>query len=379
MTIPGTSARSAAALRIASLRLADFRSYARLDWQPGGKIVALAGPNGAGKTNLLEAVSLLAPGRGLRGARLAELARHAPGAAGGWAVAARLEGKEGGFAIGTGIEAGQGDRRRLLLDGEPVPASRLAARFSCLWLTPQMDRLFTEGASSRRRFLDRLVLALEPGHASEVASFESTSANRNRLIEAGRYDPLWLATIEDSMARHAAALTASRLYVIERLNALLAAGTADPFPAARLSLDCPIGAELARRPALEVEDWLRARYAASRAEPVAAISPQRADLGLAQAASGLVAALASTGQQRAMLVSIVLAHVALVAAARGTAPVLLLDEPFVHLDAAHRMALGDALQRGDAQVFCTATERDQFAALGDATIWTVGEGGLRRD
>lgn len=181
------------------------------------------------------------------------------------------------------------------------------------------------------------------------------------------------------MARHAAALTASRLYVIERLNALLAAGTADPFPAARLSLDCPIGAELAHRPALEVEDWLRARYAASRAEPVAAISPQRADLGLAQAASGLVAALASTGQQRAMLVSIVLAHVALVASARGTAPVLLLDEPFVHLDAAHRMALGDALQRGEAQVFCTATERDQFAALGDAAIWTVGEGGLRRD
>ncbi len=378
MRVPGTSASPAPALRIELLRLADFRSYARLDWQPGGKIVGLAGPNGAGKTNLLEAISLLAPGRGLRGARLAELARRAPGAAGGWAVAARLAGKEGGFAVGTGIEAGQGERRRLLLDGEPVPAARIAARFSCLWLTPQMDRLFTEGASSRRRFLDRLVLALEPAHASEVAAFEAASANRNRLIEAGSYDPLWLATIEDSMARHAAALTAARLHVIERLNALLAAGIADPFPAAFLSLDCPIGAELARHPALEVEEWLRARYAASRAEPVAALSPQRADLGLQQAASGLVAALASTGQQRAMLVSIMLAHAALVTASRGAAPVLLLDEPFVHLDSAHRTALGDALWRGSAQVFCTATEHDQFAALGEAVIWTVGEGEIRR-
>ncbi|MBS3025108.1 DNA replication/repair protein RecF [Acidiphilium multivorum] len=378
MTIPGSPVNPAAPLRIESLRLTDFRSYARLDWQPGGMVVALAGPNGAGKTNLLEAVSLLAPGRGLRGARLAELARRAPDASGGWAVAARIDGPEGRFAIGTGIEAGQGERRRLLLDGEPAAAARVAARFSCLWLTPQMDRLFTDGASARRRFLDRLVLALEPGHASEVAAFEAASANRNRLIEAGGYDPLWLATIEDSMARHAAALTAARLHVIERLNALLAAGAADPFPAARLSLDCPIGAELAHRPALAVEEWLRGRYAATRAEPVAALSPQRADLGLEHASSGLAAALASTGQQRAMLVAIVLAHAALVAISRGAAPVLLLDEPFVHLDAAHRSALGEALHRGGAQVFCTATERDQLAALGDAAIWTVGEGVLHR-
>lgn len=180
------------------------------------------------------------------------------------------------------------------------------------------------------------------------------------------------------MARHAAALTAARLHVIERLNALLAAGAADPFPAARLSLDCPIGAELAHRPALAVEEWLRGRYAATRAEPVAALSPQRADLGLEHASSGLAAALASTGQQRAMLVAIVLAHAALVAISRGAAPVLLLDEPFVHLDAAHRSALGEALHRGGAQVFCTATERDQLAALGDAAIWTVGEGALHR-
>lgn len=340
--------------------------------------MALEGPNGSGKTNLLEAISLLSPGRGLRGAKLADVARSGPAASGGWAAAARIGGPEGAFEIGTGIEAGQAERRRLLLDGEPVPAARIAGRFACLWLTPQMDRLFTEGASARRRFLDRLVLALEPRHASEVAAFEAASANRNRLIEAGGHDPAWLATIEDSMARHAAALTAARLDLIDRLNTALAAGIADPFPAAHLALDCPIGAELGHRPALAVEDWLRDLYRRTRAEPVAAVSPQRADLLLSDAASGLSAGLASTGQQRAMLVAIVLAHAALIAHLRGAAPVLLLDEPFVHLDPARCAALGAALGQAGAQVFCTATERAQLAALGAAAIWSVRPQGLVR-
>lgn len=366
-----------AGARIERLRLADFRSYTALDWQPAGRIVALEGPNGSGKTNLLEAISLLAPGRGLRGARFAELARRAPEASGGWAVAARIVRGEDGqeFDFGTGIEPSQPERRRILLDGEPIPASAAAEHFACVWLTPQMDRLFTEGAPARRRFLDRLTIALAPGHAREVAAFEAASANRNRLIEQGGSDPVWLATIEESMARHAAALTASRLDLIARLNDALAAGVAAPFPPAILALDCPIGARLREAPALAVEDWLRETYAVARNAAQVPSSPQRADFLLADRTSGLPASLASTGQQRAMLVAIVLAHLAAVTQLRGAAPALLLDEPFVHLDAAHRAALGAALTRSPAQIFCTATEHESLATLGDdAMVWRVAPG-----
>lgn len=363
-----------ASLSIEALRLTDFRSYRTLDWRPGGRIVALEGPNGSGKTNLLEAISLLAPGRGLRGARLADLARVGPGASGGWAVAARIAGAERTFGLGTGIEAGQPERRRILLDGDAIPAAEAAAHFACVWLTPQMDRLFTEGASARRRFLDRLVLPVVPGHASEIAAFEAAAANRNRLIEQGNYDKIWLATIEDSMARHAAALSAARLDLVARLNARLTEGAATPFPAATLALDCPIAARLEIAPALAVEDWLRDVYAENRAEAATVPSPQRADLKLADAATGISAALASTGQQHAMLVAVVLAHATLVATLRCTAPILLLDEPFVHLDAELRAALGAALISLSAQIFCTATDRAVLGALKEAAIWRLGDG-----
>ncbi|MGC9272071.1 DNA replication/repair protein RecF [Acidiphilium sp.] len=359
---------------ITSLRLTDFRSYAALDLRLAARITALEGPNGSGKTNLLEAISLLAPGRGLRGAKFAELSRRAPDAGGGWAVAARLTTAGREFTLGTGIDTPGADRRRIMLDGDPVTASVAAAHYACVWLTPQMDRLFTEGASARRRFLDRLTLALAPGHAREVAAYEAAAANRNRQLEQNTADPAWLTIIEDSMARHAAALTAARLDLIARLNQTLARGDLAPFPAAQMALDCKIAARLATQPALAVEDGLRHHYATTRADPAAVISPQRADLTLTDA-SGLTASLASTGQQRAMLVATILAHAELVTTLRGTAPTLLLDEPFVHLDAPHRTALGAALSRLETQIICTATDHDQLTTLGpDAEIRQVAEG-----
>jgi DNA replication and repair protein RecF len=230
-----------------------------------------------------------------------------------------------------------------------------------------MDRLFTESASGRRRFLDRLVVALEPAHAREVAAFEAASAQRNRLLAEPRPDPDWLAGLEDSMSRHAVAATAARLALISRLNAALQGGVAAPFPAVGLALDCAIGARLERAPALEVEDWLRGALRQARLADAerggTGLGPQRADLVIADAASGRPAGLSSTGQQKSMLIGIVLGHAALIAAVRGGAPLLLLDEPLVHLDAARREALFAALTAQGLQALLTGTDPEPFKPL----------------
>jgi DNA replication and repair protein RecF len=281
------------ALRLARLTLTDFRNYTSLAWRPSGHIAVLWGPNGSGKTNLLEAISLLVPGRGLRGARIADLARRGAGAPGAWAVAARLATPAGDFDIGTGTPPdGPADRRIFRIDGAaPRSQAEVAARVAAVWLTPQMDRLFLEGAAGRRRFLDRLVYALEPAHAREVGAYDTAMAGRNRLLAAGGADAAWLAGLEDAMARHAVAVTAARAALTLRLNAALACGAAAPFPAARLSLLCPIAERLAAGPALAAEDWLRAELAASRARDAAAgsaaVGAHRADMALADAAGGM--------------------------------------------------------------------------------------------
>ncbi len=365
------------------LTLTGFRNYAALTWRPAGRVAVFYGPNGSGKTNLLEAVSLLVPGRGLRGARLADLARRG-GAV--WAVAGRFGTPQGELDIGTGTPPdGPADRRVFRLDGAaPRSQAEIAARVSAVWLTPQMDRLFQEGASGRRRFLDRLVYALEPGHAREVAAHDTAMAQRNRLLAEGGADAAWLAGLEDAMARHAVAATAARAALVERLNAALQEGVAGSFPPARLSLSCPIAGRLAGEPALAVEDWLRAALAAGRAADAragsAALGAHRADMGLADAASGLAAVLASTGQQKALLIGVVLGHAALLAEARGFAPLLLLDEPAVHLDPEHRQALFDALRALPAQVLLTGTDRETFLPLrGVAEALRTGGDGLARD
>jgi DNA replication and repair protein RecF len=367
-------------MRLLRLSLTDFRNYAALTWRPGARISVLVGPNGSGKTNLLEAVSLLVPGRGLRGARSAELARR--GGSGRWAVAGRFATAQGETDIGTGTPPdGASDRRVFRIDGTaPRSQAEIAAVAAAAWLTPQMDRLFLEPLSGRRRFLDRLAWALEPAHAREVAAHDAAMGSRNRLLAEGRQDPSWLAGLEDAMARHAVAATAARMALVRRLNATLAGGVTGGFPAVRIALACAIAERLAREPALAVEDWLRAGLAANRSRDAAAggaaLGAHRTDMRLADPC-GTPAEQASTGEQKAMLVGLVLAHAALIAEARGFAPLLLLDEPAVHLDPDRRRALFEALPRLPAQTLVTGTDPEVFAPLaGRAEVLRTGEGVL---
>lgn len=371
-------------LRLTRLRLTDFRSWPFLDVAFAAPIVAIAGENGAGKTNLLEAISLLGPGRGLRGARMGELGRRDDGTARPWAVAGRFATPAGEFDIGTGSDPdGVSERRVFRLDGQPVRAQAdLADRVAVVWLTPQMDRLFQEAASGRRRFLDRLAWALEPGHAREVAAHDNAMSQRNRLLAEGRADPRWLAGLEDAMARHAVAATATRRALAARLNAVMAAGTATgAFPAARMDLVCPIAAALAEQPALAAEDALRDALAADRRRDAAAggaaRGAHRADMALVHLPKGQPADICSTGEQKALLISVVLAHASLIAEARGFAPLLLLDEVAAHLDAARRAALFGALATLPAQSFLTGTDPEVFSPLqGLADRFRAGGGNL---
>ncbi|NMJ42965.1 DNA replication/repair protein RecF [Roseomonas sp. JC162] len=371
-------------LLLTRLLLQDFRSWPTLEAHFAAPIVAIAGENGAGKTNLLEAISLLGPGRGLRGARMGELGRRVEGASRPWAAAGRFTGPLGAFDVGTGADPeGASERRLFRLDGQPVRTQAdLADRVAAVWLTPQMDRLFQEGASGRRRFLDRLAWALEPAHAREVAAHDNAMAQRNRLLGGGRADPRWLAGLEDAMARHAVAAAAARRALALRLNTVMSAGTATgAFPAARMDLLCPIAAALADQPALAVEDSLRAALAADRRRDAAAggaaRGAHRADMTLVHLPKDQPAELCSTGEQKALLISTVLAHAALIAEARGFAPLLLLDEVAAHLDSARREALFAALAALPAQSFLTGTDAEVFRPLrGIADMFAARPGKL---
>jgi DNA replication and repair protein RecF len=367
-------------LAVRRLTLTDFRNYSHLRLETDCRPVVLAGPNGAGKTNLLEALSLLAPGRGMRRAALADLARGRPPGGGAWAVAARFDGPNGRIEIGTGCE-GSGDRRVVRLDGKPAKPAALAGVISALWLTPAMDRLFIEGAAGRRRFLDRLVLGLESDHGREASAYDHAMRERTRLLTAeGPLDRTWAGALEDAMARHGVAMAAARRRAVALLDESCRRQS-DPFPAARLAVTGEVEGWLAEMDPAAAEERFRTLLATARprdgAARAATIGPHRTDLAVRHAGRDMPAELCSTGEQKAVLVSIVLAQARLRTALKGTAPVLLLDEGTAHLDATRRVALYDALSDLSAQSWMTGTDLQAFAEFGDrAQYFRVTDGSV---
>ena len=356
---------------VTQLVLTDFRNYREARLTLGAEPVVLTGPNGAGKTNLLEAVSFLAPGRGLRGAKLSDIDRRqqtgCEGALRGWAVAAVVATLRDTVRVGTGREAASGERRVIRIDGEPVRSqATLGERLGVVWLTPSMDRLFTEGPSGRRRFLDRLVLGVEPAHASHVAAYEQALRERSRLLRDGSADPAWLAALEEVMAERGVAVAAGRRDAVQRLDRVCAEAEG-PFPRARLTLVGTVEDWLETMPALATEEQLASALAANRQRDaqsgITLTGPHRSDLDVALAEKGIGAGLASTGEQKALLISIVLAHAKIQRAVRGEPPLLLLDEIAAHLDAGRRAALFEALLRLDSQAWLTGTDEALFAPL----------------
>lgn len=349
---------------LARLVLTDFRNHANAVIAPGPGFVVLTGDNGAGKTNILEAISLLAPGRGLRRATLSAIARQE--GPGGFGVAARLP---GAVDLATGTQADAPERRIVRVQGAGVAATALAEWLTVLWLTPAMDRLFAEPASERRRFLDRLTLALAPGHAVHSNRYEAAMRARNRLI-AGEApgDPQWLAALEAQMAEHGAAIDRARRNAVERLNTALAEQPDGPFPCALLSLEGWTG------DAGAIADMLARARPRDAAAGRTTDGPHRADLAVMHVGKRQAAALCSTGEQKGLLLAIILAHAGLVAADIGRSPILLLDEVAAHLDPSRRAALFDRLA-GIGQVWMTGTEPMLFDALGaDATRLEVDRG-----
>lgn len=366
-----------ARVAITRLTLTDFRSYQHLRLEIDARPVVMTGANGAGKTNLLEALSFLAPGRGLRGARLAHVGRTAANAVTPWAVATHVDTPAGRLAVGTGLAAGTGERRTIQIDGQAAKgAVSLARHFGVVWLTPAMDRLFVDGPASRRKFIDRLVTAFDADHAGRMAAYDHAYRQRSRLIREGGGDAAWFAALEDTMARHGVALAAARCDLVARLNRELAARTG-AFPAAALALVGAVDSWLQDMPALDTEDAVRRSLWDERRGIVGSgAGPHKSDLGVAMVAPGhpshgQPAAVCSTGEQKALLISILLAHARLQRVKRGHAPILLLDEIVAHLDKQRRAALFAEIISLNAQAWMTGTDAALFEELGDNAQFLV--------
>ncbi len=356
------------------LTLTAFRNYDRLRIDTDARPVVLTGPNGAGKTNLLEAISLLGPGRGMRGAKLSDMA-HVP-ASSPWAVAATLATRAGTQDAGTGADPGS-ERRTVRIDGSPRVQSALAGICSVLWLTPAMDRLFAEPASARRKFVDRIVYGFDPAHAARVNRYEQALRERQKLLEEQRH-PAWLDGIETVLAETGVAIAAARMRVVARLDQACA-GEPGPFPSPALVMTGEIESWLASEPALAAEDRFRAHLASSRSlDRVAGrtlVGAHRSDLAARYREKDIEAALCSTGEQKGLLIAIILANASLMAAESAGQPILLLDEIGAHLDIARREALFDRIAGLGIQAWMSGTEPEAFDRLdGRARTLRVHDG-----
>ena len=397
------------------LRLTNFRNYQAAELQLDGRPVVLTGPNGAGKTNLLEAVSLLAPGRGLRragreelqcsqpeqvgqkqsgekqsarqsvrqstklsaaesGTNTAEAASHFSGSQLLWSVSAGLVTPQSEHQLGTGLLA-EDSRRTVRIDEAPATQAELSACLAISWLTPQMDGLFTASPSGRRRFIDRLAIAFDPAHAGRLARYDRALRERGRLLAEGRTDAVWLASLESLLAETGVAIMATRAALIADMNAE-AELSGGPFPGAWLEMTGGMAEQVGQMPALELEDRLcQAAAAARQAGDAAMPGPQASDMLAWDKGASQPASRASTGEQKALLISLVLAHARLQGRRLGRPPILLLDDVAAHLDEARRQALFDICGCLDGQIWFTGTDRTDFAPLaGTARFLEIAAG-----
>lgn len=354
------------------LSLSDFRSYAQAALEiEGGRSAFLFGPNGAGKTNLLEAVSLLAPGRGLRNAAIVEVGRRDPNEAQGraWAVSAVVRHAEEEVRLGTGIETPQAARRTVRIEAETVAPGRLLEHLRLVWLTPAQDRLFAEGRVERLRFFDRLVFADEPAHASDVSTYEKALRERLRLLVDGPQDPDWLKVLEAGLGESGARVALARQRTVEGLRQEIAARAERPFPQAGLDLEGPAAeAAAAGKSEAEIAGSIVDAMAKSRARDAAAgrslSGPHRTELAVVHRERGRPAAECSTGEQKALILNLVLAQAARLSRAKSQPnPILLLDEVAAHLDPSRRAALFDEITALGLQAFLTGTEEALFEGL----------------
>ena len=370
--------------RVHRLTLTNFRNYRAATLEADLRPIVLYGPNGAGKTNLIEAISFLAPGRGLRRATLEEVAFHEGD--GSWAVAAEVEGALGLATLGTGVERAPEDgapvQRKCRIDRESVAsAAAFADHLRVVWLVPAMDSLFVGAPSERRRFLDRLALAVDAEHASRVNALERALRSRNRLLEEARPDPHWLDAVEHETAEFAVAVAGLRAEALHRLESVLASRQGSNFPPVEIALDGWMEKLLPAHPAIEIEERYRAVLRDNRGRDAAAgrtlDGPHLTDLLVVYRQKGIAAAEASTGEQKALLIGLVLAHARLITEMTGSAPVLLLDEVVAHLDPARRTALHGELAELGAQVWMAGADPALFAEIkDDAAMIEVNAGRL---